>query len=96
MVKNTDFDAWDDEFGPRNKQEALALTAVVGGATRVGCYSGESSSNGKAWLISREGQRRLRLQGSGPKQGFRKFVWLYTIGKREWRKAPRTLEHLFE
>jgi len=96
MTKNTDWEAWDSEFGPRNMNEAIALKAVADGAPKSGPFAGAWSSNKKGWLISRDGQRALRLNEASARRGFVQFLWYYTSGNRAWRKAPRTLEALFE
>lgn len=95
MNKNTDWDSWDTEFGPRNVDEAKALKAVAEGQSTSGPFAGTWSSNKKGWLISRDRQRQLRLSGEAARQGFLKFLWYYTSGNRPWHKAPRTLEVLF-
>jgi len=96
MNKNTDWEAWDSDFGPRNMNEAIALKAVAQGTERSGPFMGCWSPNKKAWFISRDGQRHLRLNGASARTSFVQFLWYYTTGQRPWRKAPRTLEALFE
>lgn len=96
MSKNTDWEAWDKEFGPRNMGEAKALRAVAEGQARSGPFFGEWSPNGKGWLISRDRQRQLRLNRPGAREGFVQFLWYYTSGQRPWRPMPRTLEVLFQ
>jgi hypothetical protein len=95
MTKNTDWETWDSEFGPRNMDEAIALKAVAGGVSRSGPFTGTRSPNKKGWLISREGQRALRLNEAAAQKGFVQFMWYYTSGQRAWQKAPRTLEAMF-
>ena len=95
MTKNTDWEPWDSEFGPRNMDEATALKAVAEGASRSGPFAGRWSFNKKAWFISRDGQRHLRLNGDAARKKFVQFIWYYTSDQRPWRKAPRTLDALF-
>ena len=76
--------------------EAIALKSVAEGASRSGPFTGAWSFNKKAWFISRDGQRHLRLNGDAARKGFVQFIWYYTSGQRPWRKGPRTLEALFE
>lgn len=96
MSKNTDWETWDSEFGPRNMDEAIALKSVAEGASRSGPFAGRWSFNKKAWFIDRDGQRHLRLNGDAARKGFVQFQWYYTSGQRAWQKGPRTLEALFE
>ena len=96
MNKNTDWTSWDKEFGPRNMDEAKALKAIAEGQFRSGAFFGEWTSNKKGWLISRDRQRQLRLNGEAAREGFVQFLWYYTSGNRPWRRAPRTLEPLYQ
>lgn len=95
MNKNTDWAAWDSEFGPRDMSEAKALKTVAEGKCQSGPFTGEWSSDRKVWLISRDRQRKLRLNGVSSQKGFVQFLWYYTSGQRSWRIAPRTLEAFF-
>ena len=96
MSKNTDWVLWDAEFGPRSHLEACQLKAVAEGTEQSGPFTGRWSFNKKAWFISRDGQRHLRLNGTAARKGFVQFIWYYTSGQRAFQKGPRTLEALFE
>ena len=54
MIKNTDWEPWDSEFGPRSHLEACQLKTVADGAERSGPFTGKWSFNKKAWFISRD------------------------------------------
>ncbi len=96
MSKNTDWAEWDSEFGPRKMDEAIALKSVAEGASRSGPFAGRWSFNKKAWFITRDGQRHLRLNGDVTRKKFVQFIWYYTSGQRAFQKGPRTLEALFD
>lgn len=95
MQKNRDWTTWDADFGPSNMEEAKALKSVAEGAERAGPFTGSWSPNKNGWLISRHGQRPLRLDGEASRKGFVQFLWYYTSGQKAFQKSPRTLEALF-
>jgi hypothetical protein len=76
--------------------KAIALNAVAQGQPSSLPFKNEWTSDKKTLLIRRDQQRALRLVGAGARQGFVQFLWYYTSGQRAWRRAPRTIEALFQ
>lgn len=98
MLNTTkDFDTWMAEFGPRNTDEAIALSKVVDGAEIAAPYIGSQADTGWGWFIRRQGDVfRLNLTALGRREGFKKFVWYYLTGARPFIKwQPKGLEVFF-